>query len=297
MIIDFHVHTSKKTLRDLHVTSATMDDLRALAKRHNIDKMVLLATYFPLKRRGGTNNKQLIEEVNGDPLFLPFGSLNVENNVADGVAELADLAQTGQISGIKLYPGYQNFAPEDPKVFPVYELAQSYNLPVIIHTGLLHECCKKQERESGIYNCGYGYCPLFTERLSLARPKSLIGALKMFPRVKFVLAHLAKPYHKELRDVMRRFRNTFTDISGQFNSGASYATEKFIDNVVREANLFIKEVPDGEDRFLFASDFPIQSYADTFSLIERLDVSDKVREKIFSENAKFVLDKTKEAPK
>ena len=292
-IIDFHVHTTSEPLWGLHTNSATIDDLRGLALKHQIEKMVLLATSFPL-RGTGTTTARLIDKVDGDPLFAPFGTLNVEAGVEAGVLELDRFAKRGQLAGIKLYPGYQNFTAEDEEVFPVYELARSYNLPVIIHAGDLHECCPKKERQVGKFRCGYGYCPLFTDRKEMARPLWAFRAMRRFPTVKFVLAHLASPWHWELREIMNLCPNSFTDISGLFNSVHWHENQKAMVHLTRWIRSLIKKLPNGEDRILFATDFPIQSYEDTFQLVDRLCVSERIREKIFCENARFVLDKKQE---
>jgi len=49
MIIDIHAHTSRHKLWNLHTASADIADLHQLADRFGIEKIYLMATYFPLK--------------------------------------------------------------------------------------------------------------------------------------------------------------------------------------------------------------------------------------------------------
>ena len=49
--------------------------------------------------------------------------------------ELADFLSGGLVKGLKLYPGYEPFYPHDPRVKVVYDLAEEFDVPVMIHTG------------------------------------------------------------------------------------------------------------------------------------------------------------------
>lgn len=101
-----------------------------------------MATYFPFKR-GGPYNAELLRRIEGRPLFRMFLSLDAMNNLDHGASELVELVNHRQVAGIKLYPDYQDFRLSNPRVFPVYELAEKNNLPTAIHTGELHHYCPK----------------------------------------------------------------------------------------------------------------------------------------------------------
>ncbi len=210
-----------------------------------------------------------------------------------GIDELTVLARERKIAGIKLYPGYQNFSPSDRRIFPVYELAEELNLPVMIHTGDLHECCQKEKRDAGEFRCGFGYCPLFSEREQLAHPLAAVLAVSSFPKVKFILSHLANDRFEDLRNIMREHPNVFTDISGQFNSGSDRDTEQLRQATVLEIKKFLT-LPRGNDRVMFATDFPIQSYEDTFDLVGRLGLIGENLEKFLYKNAELVLNQNEE---
>ena len=49
--------------------------------------------------------------------------------------ELADFLASGLIKGLKLYPGYEPFYPHDQRLRVVYELAEEFHVPVMIHSG------------------------------------------------------------------------------------------------------------------------------------------------------------------
>ena len=232
--------------------------------------IVLLATYFPHKK-SGVHNHDMLERIKGHPLFRMFGSLDVMNHFDSGVAELETLAKLGSIAGIKLYPGYQGFEPSEERLNPVYALAEKYRLPVMLHGGEVHNCEK--------------------ELAELARPLYVEKPAKEHPKVKFVVSHLANPYFAELRGVMERCPNVFTDISGQFVSGTSEDTEEYRDMITSEIQQFLS-CQNGYERVMFATDFPIQSYKDSLDLVERLQLNPEQLKNLMAENALRFLDQT-----
>ena len=232
--------------------------------------IVLLATYFPHKK-SGVHNFDMLERIMGHPLFRMFGSLDVTNNLDSGVAELELLAQEGKMAGIKLYPGYQGFEASESRLNAVYSLAEKYRLPVMLHGGEVHNCDKALSE--------------------LARPMYVEKPAKEYPTVKFVVSHLANPYFAELRGVMERCPNVFTDISGQFLSGSAEDTEEYRKTITSEIQQFLS-CKNGYERVMFATDFPIQSYKDSLDLVARLRLKPEQLKKIMAENALRFLDQT-----
>jgi hypothetical protein len=284
MIIDIHAHTTEKMLWGLHTQQAGINDIESQMQEYGVDLVVLLATYFPFKRTGLPNQK-LLEKIIGIPYFRMFGSLDAMNNLNEGLKELRFLAEQHTLVGIKLYPGYQDFNPTE--ILPVYELASEFNLPVMFHTGELHHCCPKEERLHQKFRCGYDHCRLET-LTELANPSNLGKVAQLFPEVSFIFSHLGNPYFEELREVMRRNPNVFTDISGQFLSGSSEDTPEYRE-LLRTELLEFLALPSGENRILFGTDFPIQSYADSIALVESLELDSETEQRIFWKNAASLL--------
>ena len=288
MIIDLHAHTSKHELFNLHTATASIATLENEARQNGVSTIVLMATYFPLKGTG-VHNADLLERIRGRPLFKMFGSLDVMNHLDSGLRELEDLAKAGSIAGIKLYPGYQGFAPDEQRIYAIYDLAQKYHLPVMLHGGDLHPCCFTPAKKDSVLPCGAKVCQL-DKYLGMARPKHVKKPARDFPDVKFVVSHLANPYFAELREVMTQCPNVFTDISGQFISGSPDNTEDYRRIVVSEIRQFLK-LPDGIGRIMFATDFPIQSYKDSLDLVLSLRLSAPELECVLALNAQKVLSK------
>lgn len=285
MIIDVHVHTSDKPMVGLHTADASIDAIERCADRYDLRKIFVIATYFPFKGRG-VPNREMLKRIEGHERFAMIGSLDVMNRFEEGLAELEELAASGLLVGLKLFAGYQTFRISDPSIFGVYRLAQKYSLPVTIHGGELHHCCSRERRESGNLKCGNSFCWI-DQNQDLARPSVFREAIRSFPEVHFVIAHLANPYFEELRHLMTEFPNVVTDLSGQFLSGTDEARSAYKALIVEELQTFLA-IPNGADRLLFASDFPIQSFEDTIQLVEMLGLSEDAKEKILWRNANRV---------
>ncbi|MEK7511577.1 MAG: amidohydrolase family protein [Patescibacteria group bacterium] len=289
MIIDIHAHTSSHKMWGLHTEDASIGKLKAEAEKFGVKKIALMATYFPFKGTG-LHNLELLERIKDENLFLAFGSLDAMNDFENGVKELSELLRRKLIAGIKLYPGYQDFSYHilfGVELFQIFELAECHKVPIMFHSGELHHCCSRETRAAGRGKCGADGC--FVERLQYqAEPRYLGRYAQFFPEVKFIFSHLANPYFKQLRELMTAYPNVYTDISGQFLSGSDEDTREYRETIVHEIKKFLA-LPKGIDRLMFATDFPIQSYADSVDLIEALGLSNEEKEKIYWRNASRVL--------
>jgi hypothetical protein len=279
-MIDIHAHTSNHVLNGLHTKYATISDLETLAFKHNIEKIYLMATYFPLKKTGvGTTD--LLSRIKNHTTFGCFGSLNMET--MQEFKELEIYADAGLIDGIKLYPGYQNIILSHPSLHCIYYLAQLYNLPIAIHMGELHSCCCNKNATQ--LKCKKDSCPL-DKRQHLSHPNQLKEIATMFPNVRFLAAHLANPFFTELQNVMRQCPNVYTDISGLLVSGTNQDTTQYIQLLKAELMNFISI---DSHRILFGSDFPIQSYEDSINLLNSIDITPTTKQRILTDNSKSLL--------
>ncbi len=285
MIIDIHAHTSNHELQGLYTSDASLEYLHREAKTRDIKKIILMATYFPLKK-SGLPNKVLLERIKGDPLFACFASLDLENNFLGGLKELSELAEKKMILGIKLYPGYQKVDLSNSLFSPLFRLAEKHKLPVACHLGELHHCCSREQRHNNIYRCGNDHC-LLDERGILSQPECLNLVAARFPKVNFIACHLGNPNFTELRHLMAISPNIYTDISGQFLSGTDEGSPAYRRQIRREIREFLKI--SGSGKILFGTDFPIQSYADTLELITALNLPPADKEKILFRNAQKIL--------
>lgn len=285
MIIDIHAHTSYKELHSLHTKSATLDVIEDYTKKYGVSRVYLMTTYFPLKN-SGTENYPMLKIVGDKKLFRIFGSLDFEKPCEPAFQELRDLASKKLIAGIKLYPGYQNINLADPKVYEACKIADDFSLPIAIHTGELHHCCREHADKSSKHKCGFNTCAI-DKRSDFAKADLLANLAKSFPKTNFIACHMSNPDFKALRDVMKSSHNIYTDMSGQFLSETNEDTPEYRLMLKKEMEKTILDC--GVEKLLFGTDFPIQSYKDSIELVQSLSITEADKDLIFYKNATNVL--------
>lgn len=273
-IIDIHAHTSSQKLWGLHTEDASIAAIEKNMAEYGIETTVLMPTYFHFKGTG-VHNMDLMQRIEGHSGLKMFGSIDLMENAEQGLKELEQLASEKKIIGIKLYPGYQDFRLSGKDAYGVYEIAVHYSLPVAVHTGDLHRCCRTNK-------CGI--CRL-EELEPLAHPFELEPAAKAFPSVNFIACHMSNPEFGPLFETMGRCRNVYTDISGQFKTGSRDDTPEYRQVVSSQIQRFFDAYP---ERICFASDFPIQSVKTSLELASRVDFHGN-SDLFFYKNAKKIM--------
>ena len=95
--------------------------------------------------------------------------------------------------GVKLYPGYNRLWLTDPVYDPIYRLAERYDKPVAVHTGLT----------------AYARA-----HLKYSHPLALDEAAADHPRTRFVMCHFGNPFLQEAAAVLGKNPNVCADLSG-----------------------------------------------------------------------------------
>jgi uncharacterized protein len=108
-----------------------------------------------------------------------------------GAAMFRGFLETYHFDGLKLYPPC-GYSPSDPRLFPYYEICRERGLPVLLHTGPS------------------------AQRLNyrMALPGLIEGAARMFPSVRFILAHGGVTHVQTCAELCARLPNVYLDIAG-----------------------------------------------------------------------------------
>jgi predicted TIM-barrel fold metal-dependent hydrolase len=203
------------------------------------------------------------ELVAGHPELLMLGTVCVPEINAAAIEKLSYLAAAGDIIGIKLYPGFELFYPDDERCYAVYEMCIEHNMPVVFHSG---ETMDEAWREE--YN----------------HPRQIAKVAKRFPTLKIVVAHFSQPHLTACRDVVLTYLNVYADISG-------LAHPDVIERCGREmiAGTLIEVVTQQPEKVLFGTDWPICDVGEHLALVWSLPVSEKTKDLITSRNAEMVF--------
>ena len=245
--IDMHAHTTNRALQRTMEKYASIEVLLEKMKQFNIEKTVLLATYFP-HTTSGVSNYRLLDWVKGREEFLVFGSLDFEHYYFQGFNELSELAESGRIAGVKIYTCYQNIDLRSDKFLNVVELAKKHSLPMMFHTGYSFSAMRTVGKHS---------------IADMVKASDLEFVVRENPGMQFVFSHMSKPYFKDMISVAKRNDNLYTDMSGLISSRHDRAEiPSSVDNV-RE---FLEKA--GPAKMLFGTDFPVQTHEDSVYFVE-----------------------------
>jgi len=178
----------------------------------------------------------------------------------DHLPELRDYIQRGWVRGLKLYPGYEPFYPNDPKCAPIYRLAAETNVPVMLHSG-----------------------DTFTPKgkLKYSHPLHVDEAAVDFPDVNFVICHLGSPWFRDCMEVVYKNKNVYTDLSGLVLGDFSDRFESYMRKQLQEMLVYGVE----PDKVLFGTDWPISSMESYIEFIDELSIPEKDRKKILYQNS------------
>ncbi|MCW9037273.1 MAG: amidohydrolase family protein [Altibacter sp.] len=125
---------------------------------------------------------------------------------------------------------YYGISPSDEKLFPYYALAEKYNIPVGIHTGLAGP-------DHGSTNF----------KVSLGKPLFLEDLLQRFPKLKVWIMHAGAPFLEDTIAIMKYYPNVYADIS--------VISNPYIFPKAEFNSIMAKLINAGlEDRLMFGSD-------------------------------------------
>jgi len=270
VVIDFHTHPwlprslnppTEAFIREISPAVAqhrerlrdpafAADVLRA----EGVDRAVVLPEHCP-ETSGNVRTEQVLAYCAAAPdLFLPFASVHprLDPDPADRLRRYID----GGARGLKLYPSYQFFYPDDESCYPLYDVCQEAGIPLLLHVG------------SSL---------IPGTRLEFCHPRHLDAVARDFPDLAVVMAHGGRGHwYRECSDLVASRANAFIDVTGLV---PGRLLEHF------------PELPDRADRFIFGSDWPAmpKSVAHNVTVIRGLGLPPAALEQLLAGNARRLL--------
>lgn len=258
MVIDCHTHINNYHNEEVDSIQECLNNLITSMKRNRVDKSMILTSYRVGPGRPST--KEAVDATRDlDNVFIVAG-MDYHRFSAAEIKELEGYAKEGSIKGLKLYPGYQPFYPNDEKWEALYALAAEYKLPVMIHSGDT-------------------YTP--KGKVKYSHPIHVDEAAVDHPDVNFVICHLGNPWTRDCMEVVYKNKNVYTDISGLVLGNFSDRFERYMRKQLEEMLLFGVE----PDKVLFGTDWPISSMETYLEFMEELAAPVKEKQKILYQNA------------
>lgn len=248
MIIDAHTHLGKKSI------VATAAELVASMDQAGIDKSLVFAGKFmenatsillddiaPYKGR-------LYGIGSVSPLARQVGQYVVKEQdrldfSGPFLHQLEKMFQEKRLHGMKFYPGYEHFYPDEEILYPIYKMLIHYDRPAIFHSG-------------DLFNGQRG------AKLKYAHPLQIDDLAVEFPKLKIVIAHMGYPWVLDAAEVCYKNENVFTDCSGLTYGHMDGAA---LLSFARARETFF-QIVDSFDKVIFGTDWPIahqDSYVET----------------------------------
>ena len=191
-------------------------------------------------------NDFILEQVEKQPRFYGYGTIHAGmENLTDEVSYIMDKG----LRGIKMHPDYQLFNIDDPRLFPVYEMAGE-KLPFIFHMG--------------------------DQRYDYSHPARLRHVLELFPKLRVIAAHFGGYTVHQVAKEELKGKDCFFDVSSSLMFMEEGLAEKYINHY-------------GADRFVYGSDFPMWDPVEEMERFLRLKITDDQKEQIAHITAEGIL--------
>lgn len=266
--IDVHVHLEAPKAANAADAAAAKyfgdsgadRDGQALVDYYRSRKMacVLFGVDERLTGRAQVSNDTVADLADANPdVIIPFASIDPTRG-PEAVREARRLVSAGRVRGLKLHPPLQQFSPNDPMAYPLYEVFAEAKLPVLFHTG-----------HSGI---GTGMPGGGGVRLKYGNPMMIDDVAVDFPELPIILAHPSFPWQDEAISVCLHKPTVYIDLSG-------WSPKYFSATLIQYANTLLKT------KVLFGTDYPLITPDRWLADFEKIAIRDEVRPLILKENA------------
>jgi predicted TIM-barrel fold metal-dependent hydrolase len=258
MIIDCHTHLNNYHDESQHSLTDDLARLQLMMRRHRLDAALVLTSYKVVP--GRPSARAVVDATRDLPNIHVVAGISWATFDEAQVAELRSLLEARAIKGLKLYPGYEPFYPNDPKLTPAYLLAEEFDVPVMIHTGDT-------------------YAP--TGKVKFAHPLHVDDVAVDFPRVKFLICHLGNPWFRDCMEVVYKNDNVYTDISGMTLGQFTDRFEAYMRQQLKEMILWGVN----PNKVLYGTDWPLASMESYLDFMEELKLPPRDKDLMLFENA------------
>jgi predicted TIM-barrel fold metal-dependent hydrolase len=259
VIIDCHVHLNNYHEQVAVSLEDSLGKLEQSMGESGIDYALVLTSYLVTPHRPST--AQVVEAIAKRDNLGVVAGISYTNYRQRDLRELADFLENGLVKGLKLYPGYEPFFPHDKRLKVVYDLAEEFDVPVMIHSGDTYSAKGK---------------------LKFSHPLEIDEVAVDHPNVKFVICHLGNPWLTDCMEVVYKNANVYADISGLVLGEFTEAFEDYMKDEIRDVIIYA-----GDPKFfLFGTDWPICSMKSYVRFVDQLGMNAEAKHLMMYENAR-----------
>jgi uncharacterized protein len=280
-MIDVHVHVTNAKLPGIKAEHPVLDGpepplaeiLKAEMARAGVDQILAMGRLDP-PASDPLGIAGILRLASFVPGLHAIGAIDPTRTTPDHLRGVEATLKAGKVKALKAYLGYRPYGPDHPGYLPYYELARTYNLPVVFHTGDTYST---------------------TAKLRFAHPLLVDDVAIDHPEVRFVMAHFGNPWLLDAAEVVYKNANVWADLSGLIVGDEALFAGHF------QARKPIEEISDAildvrkafryagkPDRFLFGSDWPLAPISSYRKLVEAIVPRDS-HQAVFEDNAKALF--------
>ncbi|MBC7346411.1 MAG: amidohydrolase [Clostridia bacterium] len=269
-VVDFHIHClpydeyapqawawveqqQGEKLEALVARYGSTAGLEQMLVEAGVDYAVVVAELCPVTT-GVCRNETVARICRGSSRLIPFASLD-PHVLAEPARELRRLVREEGFRGLKLYPTYQLFYPNEALIYPIYAAAEELGIPVMVHTG------------SSVFR---------GSRLKYGDPLYLDDVAVDFPDLKLIVVHGGRGlWYDKAFFLARLHPNVYLEVAG-------LPPQRLL--------TYFPELERVADKVLFGSDWPtVRSVKANIEAVRRLPLAEEVKEKILGGNAARLL--------
>ncbi len=255
MLIDCHVHINNYDEHVARTPQQTAGELFADMARVGVDHAVVLTSYKVGPQRPHVD--EVIETFRDDPRVTIVEGLRWRGDgERTDLFRMEERLRDGLVKGIKLYPGYENYAINDASLESVFRIAAKYDVPVMIHTG---DTYAKQAK------------------LRQAHPLLIDDVAVDFPDVKFIMCHLGNPWFQDAAEVLYKNDNVYADISGLTLGDFHYEFERYMVQRVKDLIMYMG---DPGKQLMYGTDWPLAGMGTYLRFFDGLELPEAAKDNI-----------------
>ncbi|RJR46258.1 MAG: amidohydrolase [Desulfobacteraceae bacterium] len=223
------------------------------------------------------------------------------NDVDAALKEAERAIDQLRFRGVLIYTPINDRPLDSPEFMPLYEMMAQYDLPILIHPMRAPDYPDYRTESESKYRVYMTFGWPYETTIAMTRIV-FSGILEKYPNLKFVTHHCGgmvtffEERIKQFYDIADRRREIFNkDLR---KAPIDYYKMFYNDTAIygNTAGLMVGYGFAGPDHLLFGVDFPLgdmdfgnRNYRQTINAIERMDISDEDRRKIYQGNAKKIF--------
>ncbi len=268
MIIDVHTHINNYHEEKVTSLEASLNLLSETMKENKVDYSLVLSSYEVNGNRPST--KQVVEAISGRNNLGVVAGISYLHYTHRDLREISEYLEDGLIKGLKFYPGYEPFYPNDSRLKVMYEMAIEYDVPVMFHSGDT-------------------YAP--SGKVKYSHPLHIDDVAVDFPDLKIVICHVGNPWIRDCMEMVYKNKNVYADISGLVLGDFSDKFERYMKNEIEEMINYAGD----PNYLLYGTDWPICNMKSYLKFVDQLEFAGDKKELIMWKNAAdlFKIDTSK----